>query len=141
MKIEISAGIVTYLEKVNQDKLERLYLILHYTEGHWDLPKGKLEPGETNLEAAIRELKEETGLTATIIPGYEQSINYMFKNPKNELVEKKVTFFLGKADSEKVTLSHEHLYYKWLPIGDALKQITFGNAKQVLKMADQYLAR
>lgn len=141
MKNEISAGIITYFEKIIQDKLQRLYLVLHYKKGHWDLPKGKLEAGETNMEAAIRELKEETGLLADIVPGFEQSIHYMFKGPDGELIEKEVTFFLGKASEEKVTLSDEHLYYKWLSLEDAVKQVTFSNAKQVLKMADQYLAR
>ena len=36
--------------------------------GYWDLAKGKLEKGETNLQAAVRELKEETGLKADIYP-------------------------------------------------------------------------
>jgi bis(5'-nucleosidyl)-tetraphosphatase len=141
MKTEISAGIVTYTEKIMQDKLHRLYLVLHSKKGHWDLPKGKLEAGESNLEAAIRELKEETGLMAQIIPGFEQSIEYMFKDTSNQLIEKHVTFFLGKVTQEKVILSDEHLYYKWLPLEDAIKQISFSNAKQMLKMADNYLDR
>lgn len=141
MKTETSAGIITFIEKTVQDKLQRFYLVLHYKQGHWDLPKGKLEPDETPMHAAVRELGEETALTAAIIPGFEQSISYMYKNSQGQLIEKEVTFFLGKTTTEAVTLSDEHLYYKWLPITEAVKQVTYAGARQVLKMADRYLER
>ena len=81
--------------------------------------KENLENKETNLQAAIRELKEETGLTAEIYKGFEQSLSYMFKDPRGELVHKTVTFFVGRAETKKVILSDEHLSYKWLPYKEA----------------------
>ncbi len=57
MKKERSAGIVLFLEKSE----EILFLLLHYPTGHWDFVKGKIESGETEIETAVREAKEETG--------------------------------------------------------------------------------
>lgn len=54
MKKEKSAGAVI----INDKKV----LLLHYSSGHWDFPKGHIEKGETELETAKREVKEETGL-------------------------------------------------------------------------------
>lgn len=48
-----SAGIITY----TTDNNETSYLLLHYNAGHWDFPKGKMEPGETKQETALRELQ------------------------------------------------------------------------------------
>ncbi|MBA3954990.1 NUDIX domain-containing protein [Candidatus Dependentiae bacterium] len=138
MKKEYSAGIIVFYETQLPDRLERTYLILHYHKGHWDLPKGKLEGAETNLEAAVRELKEETGLTVTLIPHFEQSLSYLFKDNQGILVSKEVTFFLGKASTQSVILSPEHSSYEWLSLKDALKQVTYSNAQQMLRMADQY---
>ena len=104
-------------------KPTRMYLLLNYRRGYWDLPKGKLEKGETNLQAAIRELKEETGLGGEIHEGFEQSLSYMFKDPDGDLVQKTVTFFVGKASTKEVILSYEHLSYKWLPYKEAVAKI------------------
>ena len=55
------------------------YLLLHYESGHWDFPKGKIEEGETPEQAALRELKEETGIEdAEILPGFTEGIKYFF---------------------------------------------------------------
>jgi 8-oxo-dGTP pyrophosphatase MutT (NUDIX family) len=45
---------------VSNEKGEMLFI---YRRGHWDLPKGKLDPGETLESCALREVREETGLT------------------------------------------------------------------------------
>ena len=51
MAYENSAGVIL----IKGDK----YLILHYEEGHWDFPKGNIEEGESEEEAALRELEED----------------------------------------------------------------------------------
>ena len=133
---EFSAGIIVYAQRNNK----REYLLLHYTAGHWDFPKGHIEKGESKQEAALRELKEETGLEATIIDGFEESFEYWHRLPKTkELAHKTVYFFVGEASSANVTLSHEHIDFAWLPYEDALEKLTYDNAKEVLKRAHVFI--
>jgi bis(5'-nucleosidyl)-tetraphosphatase len=135
MKLELSAGFIIF-EKEN-DNIK--YLLLHYSSGHWDFPKGKLEHGETKHEAAVRELQEETGLTCKIIDGFERKFSYIFKNKSDEIVSKEVTLFLGQTDTQDVKISHEHIDYKWLEFNQAFNKVTFANARQALKAANEFL--
>lgn len=133
MKHQYSAGIIIY--KKENDTI--LYLLLKYIGGHWDFPKGKMEPGETKQQAALRELKEETNLSAQIDDNFEETIQYIFMYNR-EKTTKTVYFFTGQALTTDVKLSHEHTDYAWLPYQNALEQLTYDNAKEILNLADQY---
>ena len=134
MKEQISAGIITF--RMTGDSPE--YLLLHYPHGHWDFPKGKLENEESLQQAALRELQEETGLSAELIEGFESNIDYIFKHD-GQLIKKTVVFFVGRASEGEITLSHEHIDFEWLSYQDALKRLTFDNAKQLLERAEIFL--
>lgn len=133
---EFAAGIVVYHR--SQDQAE--YLLLHYQAGHWDLAKGHVEAGETNEQAAHRELLEETGLTATLIPDFKKSFNYWLNHYiTQKRIFKTVTFFAGETNSKKIILSDEHQDYKWLPYQEAMKQLTYDNARMLLKEVHELL--
>ena len=116
------------------------YLLLRYDAGHWDLPKGHVEAGESEHEAALRELQEETGLNAIIIQGFEDRIHYVFTKG-GKPIKKEVVFFVGKPMGTEVTLSHEHNDFAWLPYTEALKKMTFETAREVLRKADAFLKK
>lgn len=139
MQETFSAGLVIFKEL---SPGQRTYLLLHYTSGHWDFPKGRIEKGESKLEAAMRELKEESGLTADLIPGFEQSFDYLFKAyDTGELTRKTVYFFIGRAHEGEVVLSHEHIGYVWFEYREAVKRVTYPNAKKLLKEVEEFLSR
>lgn len=135
MPNEKSCGIVVYRERAGS----RLYLILHYEEGHWDLPKGHVEPGEKEMETAMRELREETGID-DIEPvfGFRESLEYFYER-QGRTMHKEVVFFLGKASRAGVKLSFEHIGYEWLAFKDATKRLTYKNAKDLLAKAEKRL--
>ena len=136
MGTEKSAGIVLF--RNNSGKNE--FLLLNYPQGHWDFVKGKIEQNETSHEAAIRETREETGITnIEFIDGFEESVEYDFRFKKED-IHKKVIFFLAKTDEKIIKLSHEHNDYLWLEYSNALKKTTFENAKNVLSKANQFLS-
>ena len=136
MKQEISAGIIVYIKN---DQGILLYLLLRSINGNWDLPKGKIEPGETLLQTAQRELLEETGLKATLLPNFQQSIHYVFSDMYHNAVDKTVTFFMGEACSKKVTISSEHIDHLWLTFEESIKKVTHENTRQLLELAQETL--
>jgi len=136
MGTEKSAGIVLF--RNDSDKNE--FLLLNYPQGHWDFVKGKIEQNETSHETALRETKEETGITnIEFVDGFEESVEYDFRF-KKENIHKKVIFFLAKTYEKNIKLSHEHNDYLWLEYNDALKKTTFENAKNVLTKANEFLS-
>jgi len=136
MGTEKSAGIVLF--RNDSDKNE--FLLLNYPQGHWDFVKGKIEQNETSHETALRETKEETGISnIEFVNGFEESVEYDFRF-KKENIHKKVIFFLAKTNEKNIKLSHEHNDYLWLEYNDALKKTTFENAKNVLIKANEFLS-
>ena len=134
---ETSAGIVVF--RIENSKI--LFLLLHYPSGHWDFVKGKMEKGETTHETAIRETREETGITdITFVENFEEWIEYNFQF-KGELVHKKVVFFLAETKTKDVSISHEHLDHIWMDYLTAMDKISFDNAKTVLTKAYSLLTK
>jgi len=116
-----------------------VFLLLHYPSGHWDFVKGKMEKGENPLGTVIREAKEETGISdLNFVDGFEENIEYDFQF-EGELIHKKVVFYLAKTNTEKITISHEHLDFVWLDYKSALEKTTYQNAKSALSKANQLL--
>ncbi len=129
---EKSAGIIPF------DPKSKKFLILHYPLGHWGFPKGHVEENETEMEAAKREMKEETGIEVEVLFGFKSEISYFYKN-KGKLSHKKVIFFIGITKSNKVKLSFEHDDFKWATAKEAMETLTFKNEKEVLKRAIEFL--
>ena len=134
MKQEKSAGAIVF----RKDK-EPIYLLLQYEVKHWDFPKGNIEKGEKDIETVKREIEEETGIKdIEIVPGFKEKIQYYFKF-KDDLINKTVIFYLAKTKTEKVKLSFEHIGFEWLPYDKAIEKLTFKNAKEILKKANEFL--
>jgi 8-oxo-dGTP pyrophosphatase MutT (NUDIX family) len=126
---ERSAGIVLFRD----DSGKKLFLLLHYPSGHWDFVKGRIEKGEQEKDAAIREAREETGITdVEFIEGFEEKIHYTYQYD-GRLVKKEVVFFLGKTNTSAVTISDEHLDHVWLEYDSAHTKTTYQNAKNLLQ--------
>ena len=137
MIYENSAGVILY----RQLQESREYLLLHYPGGHFDFPKGHLEKDENDREAAYRELQEETGISEIVwIEGYSEKINYVYRHASN-MMSKDVTFFLARTAQKKVTISHEHQGFLWLPYKEAYEKLSFDTAKNLLKKAEQFLKK
>jgi 8-oxo-dGTP pyrophosphatase MutT (NUDIX family) len=132
---EKSCGIVVFREEGDVRK----YLLLHYPSGHWDFVKGHVEEGENEFETAFRELEEETGISdLQFVENFREPISYIYKKngkPSN----KQVVFFLGKTNTKDIKISFEHKGFLWLPCAEALKKVTFENARKVLTAAEKLL--
>lgn len=141
MPLEKSAGAVVFRKEGNKI----YYLLLHYPSGtrtprnYWDFPKGHIERGEKEIETVKREVKEETGLEdIKFIEGFKKWVKYFFRF-QGKTVFKIVIFYLVETKNKNVKISSEHIGYKWLPYEEALEQLLFKNAKEILKKANDYL--
>jgi 8-oxo-dGTP pyrophosphatase MutT (NUDIX family) len=137
MIIEKSAGLIIY----RLDNGETCFLLLRYGWGHWGFPKGIIESGETEMKAAIREAKEETGLNNfNFIKNFREKIEYFYRKAGNT-IHKEVIYFIAKTEEINVKISFEHTEYRWLRYEKALQQLSFENAKLILRKANKAIAR
>lgn len=132
---ERSAGVVVY----RIEDGEPVYLILHYLEGHWDFPKGHIEPGEDVERAARRELREETGIIEVrIVLGFSDSVFYKYRR-EGVLRSKSVEYLLGETTTKEVTISDEHKGFGWYKPYNAKRRITYTNSRRVLAKAERFV--
>ena|SRR3972149_7813944 len=143
MPVEKSAGAIIFRRKGKKI----YYLLLHYPSNinakkdYWDLPKGHIEKREKEIETARREVFEETGLKNILFKeGYEKTIKYFFRS-RGQTIFKTVVFYLGETKTETVHISSEHIGFKWLPYKEAYEELTFENARKVLRAAYDFVSK
>jgi 8-oxo-dGTP pyrophosphatase MutT (NUDIX family) len=128
---EFSAGFVIFRQTPKGPR----FLLLDYGK-HWDYPKGHLEDGETAWQAAVRELREETGIRQVDrVNRFQRNMHYSFHSKKKGPVSKTVTYFLGRTRTADIKLSDEHEDYAWLSYEKALRRLTHDNARAMLTAA------
>ena len=129
-KQEKSCGAVVYNPKKHS------FLIIKMLNGNWGFPKGHTEDQETDIQTAIREVTEETGINIEILDGFKKSIKYI---PFPEVL-KKVIFFIGITEEEKVTIDkHEIEDYMWCSYEEALKMITYKPQRDIMESSLQFI--
>jgi 8-oxo-dGTP pyrophosphatase MutT (NUDIX family) len=115
--LEKSCGVLPY--RVEQGQRQFLLVFESFSKC-WSLPKGHMEAGETEPQTALRELWEETGLTATLDTSRSAAIEY----PISKFARKQVVFFLGQVSGETRTRPGEIETYKWVT-ADELQDYLF----------------
>lgn len=134
MKVETSSGIVVF----RNHNSEREYLLLERREGFLDFPKGHIEKGETEIEAATRETEEEAGVVVTPMKGFRKEVEYWFKF-RGQSIHKKVVMFTGKiAPDASPQISFEHVGLRWLNYRDAMDQLRFDNQLELLEEVEKF---
>ena len=129
-KQEKSCGAVVYNPKKHS------FLIIKMLNGNWGFPKGHTEDQETDIQTAIREVTEETGINIEILDGFKKSIKYI---PFPEVL-KKVIFFIGITEEEKVTIDRDEIEdYMWCSYEEALKMITYKPQRDVMESSLQFI--
>lgn len=132
-KNETSAGIIIY-RKTNEGLK---FLLLYYGGGYWGFPKGKLDSGEKSFKAALREVREETGIRQKDLhfgEVFKISDSFDFSR-KNQKITKKVTYYLARSKTPYVRVSEYHQGYGWFVLKEAEKVIIHENLKRIIKKA------
>jgi 8-oxo-dGTP pyrophosphatase MutT (NUDIX family) len=122
-----------------------LFLLLKSRRwGHWDFPKGHADAGETEMQTAIRETEEETGLKGLkFLPGFREALHYQvdITGDRTEKGTKESVYFLAESAGGSVTISNEHTDYKWLPFKQAASLIKYDNSRAMLAHAHEFLSK
>ncbi|HEX7463405.1 MAG TPA: NUDIX domain-containing protein [Actinomycetota bacterium] len=131
---EVSAGGVVYRHQGGDTEVTLAARRTRRGELVWGLPKGGIDEGETAEEAAIREVREETGLEAEIeAPLGVIRYFYVWEGVR---VRKAVRFFLMRATGGDVAAhDHEMEDVRWFPLQTALVQAAFRGEREVLQRA------
>ena len=129
-KIEISCGcIIIENEKV---------LLIYDNNNNWGFPKGHMEEGETEVETAKRETKEETHIDVSV----DESKRYEIEYVTNKKVNRKVVYFLARKLNGKEIPQHGEVdAIKWFSIDEALETLKYDNVKEVLRKVAEDIAK
>lgn len=128
MKQEYSYGAVVYQK--NKDQV--LVLLERMVQGHISLPKGHIEEGETPVECAVREIKEETNLDVDIDTSFSHTISYQ----PGTNIKKDVTFFLATPKSQILLPQLKEVSsLEWVDSKKAIDLLTFKSDKDTLCLA------
>lgn len=120
LKREKSCGCII----IEKDKV----LLIQQAEGHWGFPKGHVEKGETEIETAIREVKEETNLDVEINENKRYTIEYIIDKGTLKQV---VLFIAKKINGNEKCQESEIKSMKWMTFEDAIKTITYNNTREL----------
>lgn len=113
------------------DEKGRYLLVKHRYGGHWDFPKGHMEGDESPLEAASREVLEETGLTLELFGEHVLKSVY---SPKAG-VEKTVDFYIGRGIGTVEIQEAEIEDCGYYTFEEALEKLTYDESRAVLREA------
>ena len=144
IKKKFSSGAVVFRKED-----EKLLFLLIYSQRNkiWGFPKGHIEIDEDEKQAALREIKEETGLSnLSIRNDFREEVVYEVtvgkSAGKEQIVEKHASYFLAQTKEENIKVdNYEITDYRWLESAGALKLLSLESLKQILKRAEGFLKK
>lgn len=106
-----SCGVIPY--RRTEDGIR--YLLLLQTNGFWSFPKGHMELFESEQDTALRELTEETGLHARLVPEFREMVSYPMSGGRT----KQVVLFPGAVSGDITLQQTEAVNFRWVTAGEA----------------------
>ena len=136
MLYEKSCGAVVYTIVADEIK----YVLVSNLSGVYGFPKGHMEPGETEIETALREVFEETNLRINLVEGFKTTDEHAIPGKIDTV--KHITYFLGNYENQEIEFQHEELSSAILAAyDDAMNLFKFESSRRILKEANDYLLR
>lgn len=151
MIYERSCGIIPFRRREGAIEYLLLYSVMvRNPDAAWEFPKGSVEPGESEVDTALRELQEEAGLTQVdLLPDFRDQVAYQYRRGGRE-IGKTVTFFTGEIHDwanmpdEPPTREHgmhptEKRWYVWVSEKEAQQRLFHPGMRQLLSRASFFL--
>ena len=135
---DVSFGIIP----TKRGKRGTVFLLIQHLNGNWGFPKGRPEEGESSLDAAVRECREEVGLTQLNILSKEpirERFSYQ-RQTNGEAIQRQIEYYLAEAGDEEVAIQAAEIRaYAWLPYHEALRRLGHAEGKATLRRAGMRL--
>ena len=130
-----SCGFIVY----DRSEGENRYLVIRGLNGDVGFPKGHVENGESELQTAVRELREETNVEVDVIGGFRREISYKLPRVKDAI--KVTVYFLGRCRDASMLERQETevLEACFMPYQQALDALTFDETKRILTEAERLI--
>ena len=134
---DTSYGVIVIRKDSDADR----FLLLHQTKGHWSFPKGHKEGNESDMEAIMRELKEETGIIECDLKTdkvFDESYSFY---EGDVFVHKTNHYYLGYVgENVQITIQPEEVSeYAFATYEEAMEIFTHKEPKKVLEEVKNYL--
>jgi 8-oxo-dGTP diphosphatase len=122
--IRAAGGVLFRTSRRGRDKVAVVY---REARGDWTFPKGKLDEGESFEEAALREVLEETGITA-VIRRFIGSTNYTHRKGRPKIV----AYYLMEAISGEFAPNEEVDELRWITLDEAYELLTWDRDQELI---------
>ena len=111
-------------------KNKKVLLVYEKNRNFWGFPKGHMEDGETEIETALREVKEEVGLDVEIDKERRYTLNYVIRDE----IDKTTVLYIAKAKNDEIIMQENEIEnIRWCSFEEALNILTFDNWKEMFK--------
>jgi 8-oxo-dGTP pyrophosphatase MutT (NUDIX family) len=138
-KRALSAGGVVF----RRDGDRPLVLLLKHGSGKWMLPKGTIEAGETPEAVALREVREETGISRVrVVADLGEEHYHFYWRSENTYYDKTVHYFLLEflGGEEPLPQAEEgFVACEWVPLDEAIERIKYKETREVVRRARERL--
>ncbi len=112
------------------------YLVLHqHRGGTWSVPKGHIATGESERETALREIREETGLTVSLLDGFRKELSYTV----SAKASKNLVLFLAEATGELALGENEISEAVWVEKSAAIRRLGGRSIGHIIEAAEVFL--
>lgn len=134
MKFEESCGAVVFTRADDEIR----YVLIRSLEGVYGFPKGHRKPGESREETALREIREEVGLSVTLLPGF--SAQEEFSLPEKPDTRKRIVYFLAAYMDQPIIPQKEELSgFGLYACDEALRLLQHESRRRILTEAHAFL--
>lgn len=133
-----SIGIIVFY--ADKDKIR--FLLIKHSAGHWAFPKGHPDKGETQIETALRELQEETGIKKVEFISEQILLEdtYKFTGNNGEKIHKTVYYYIAESYQTEVRVDNDEIIdYKWCTLEESFTYLVYTETINLINKAFKFI--